>query len=74
MASSLEEFYRDEGMRKNVHSFLVDFLEKEAIKKVFDREDVAGVAEAKSVIDKAFEEMETLFSPKPKSDTKDQSR
>lgn len=53
-------------MRVNVHGYLIAFLREEAIKKVFDKEDTSAVAEAKEVIDKAFEEMDYMFQSKPK--------
>lgn len=65
--SSLQDFYLNEAMRNDVKLYLVDFLKQEALKKVFDREDVSSVAEAKEMIDKAFENMEVLFTPKSQS-------
>lgn len=61
---SLLEFHQDTETKNNVHSYLVDFLKEEAIKKVFDKEDVSAVAEAKEMIDKAFENMDIIFRPK----------
>lgn len=67
---SLQEFYQDKHTRENVHSYLIDFLKEEAIRKVFDKEDVSAVAEAKEMIDRAFENMDIIF--KPKLETKEQ--
>lgn len=64
MSKSLLEFYQNKDLKENVHAYLVEFLEKEAVKKVFDREDVSAVAEAKEMIDKAFENMDVLFAVK----------
>ena len=61
---SLIEFYQDTDTKNNVHEYLSEFLKGEAIKKVFKREDTSGIAEAKECIDKAFENLETLFAPK----------
>lgn len=61
---SLQEFYQDKDTRENVHSYLIDFLKEEAVRKIFDKEDVSAVAEAKEMIDKAFENMDVLFLPK----------
>ena len=58
---SLIEFYKDEDTRENVHNYLTEFLSQEAVKKVFNKEDVSAVAEAKEVIDKAFENMGIMF-------------
>lgn len=64
MPKSLQEFYQDTTTRDNVHSYLIDFLKEEAVRKIFDKEDVSAVAEAKEMIDKAFENMDVIFSPK----------
>jgi len=61
---SLQRFYNDKDTKDNVHNYLIDYLEKEAIRRVFDREDVSAVADAKEVIDKAFDNLEVLFDPK----------
>lgn len=64
--NSLREFYRDKDTRDNVKNYLIEFLEKEAIKKVFKREDVSAIAEAKEMIDKAWDNMSVLFDKKSK--------
>lgn len=61
---SLIEFYNDKETKDNLHNYLVDYLEKETVKKVFNREDISGVADAKECIDEAFENLEVLFAPK----------
>lgn len=61
---SLQTFYQDTDTKDNVHTYLVEYLEKEAVRRVFEREDVSAVADAKEIINQAFENMETLFSPK----------
>ncbi len=68
--SSILEFHQDKDTRDNVHSYLIDFLKEEAIRKIFDKEDVGGVAEAKEMIDKAFDNMDVMF--KSKLPTKEQ--
>ncbi len=60
----LKEFYTNESMRNDVKNYLIDFLKIQAIDKTFKREDTSAIAEAKEIIDKAFEELEVLFSPK----------
>lgn len=63
---SLQEFYKDKETRENVHEYLIQFLREEGVRKIFDKQDVNAVAEAKEIIDKAFENMSLLFSPKVK--------
>ena len=50
-------------MRNEVKTYLIDFLKIQAIDKAFKREDTSAVAEAKEVLDKAFENLEVLFAP-----------
>lgn len=61
---SLQEFWRDTETRDNVHEYLIQFLKEEAVRMLMNKESVLGVAEAKDYIDKAFENMDTMFQPK----------
>lgn len=71
MPSQLKDFYLNEVMRNDVHAYLVEFLKAVAIEKAFNREDIAGVAEAKECLDKAFENLDVIFASK--SEAKDVS-
>jgi len=62
----LRDFYNDVTTRENVKAYLTDFLKEEAIRKVFAKEDVSAVSEAKELIDRAWENMEYIFQPTPK--------
>lgn len=64
MPSNLKDFYLNESMRNDVKTYLIDFLKGQAIEKAFAKEDTSSVAEAKEVIDKAFENLEILFTIK----------
>ena len=64
MPSSLKDFYLNEVMRNDVKTYLIDFLKVQAIEKAFAKEDTSAVAEAKEVLDKAFENLEIMFSHK----------
>jgi len=61
---SIQQFYRDVETRDNVKNYLIEYLKEEAVKKVFAKEDVSAVAEAKEMIEKAFENMSLLFDKK----------
>lgn len=64
---SLQEFYNDKDTKENVLAYLIDFLEKEAIKKVFDKEsfeEISAIGSAKEVIEKAFDNMDLMFQTK----------
>jgi hypothetical protein len=72
---SLLEFYNDKDTKENVKNYLIEYLRGEAVRKVFDKEDVSSVAEAKDIIDKAFENMDNMFAKKPiVRETKNESR
>lgn len=64
MPSALKDFYLNEAMRNEVKTYLIDFLKIQAIEKTFNKEDTSGIADANEVIEKAFENLEILFSPK----------
>lgn len=64
--ASLQEFNNDKDTKKNVQEYLIQFLTEKAVKKVFAKEDVSAVAEAKEMIDEAFDNLELLFKPKRK--------
>lgn len=57
-----------------MHRYLIDFLKEKAIEKVFDKEDVSAVAEAKELIDDAFENLEVLYGQEPRKNTIDEAR
>lgn len=64
MVKSIQEFYNDSETRDNVKNYLLDFLKEEGAKKMFAKENVTGFADAKEVIEKAFDNMEYMFAPK----------
>lgn len=75
MDKSLQSFYNDKDTKENVYNYLIDYLEKETIKRVFERKGSEGIADAKEIIDMAFENLEVLFSPKEnKKESVNQSR
>lgn len=63
---SLLNFYQDIETRDNVKNYLIEFLEQEAVRKVFAKEDISGIADAKEIIEKAFYNLEVMFEQKPK--------
>jgi len=62
MPNSLQDFYLNENMREEVKKYLVSFLVDKAVVKVFAQEDTKAIAEAKDVIDEAFENLSELFT------------
>lgn len=67
---SLKQFYFDTETKENVKNYLIEFLEKEALEKVFAGDEVLGFCEAKRVIEKAFYNLEVLFDTKPQAKEK----
>lgn len=64
---NLHDFYLNEGMREEVRQYLLKFLTEKAIEKVFAQEDTKAIAEAKEVIDEAFNNLEIIFQKKLES-------
>lgn len=62
---SLQEFYNDKDTAKNVKNYLIQYLEGEAVRKVFSKEDISGFADAKECIEGAFENLATMFDARP---------
>ena len=69
----LNSFYNS-PVKNEVKEYLNTFIENYTIKKVFSKEDVSGIAEAKQIIDQCFIEMGKEFGEKPSKKVIDQSR
>lgn len=63
---SLKAFWNDKETKENVYNYLVQYLEKVALEKVFNKQDAIAVGEAMEIITKAFENLDYLFSSKVK--------
>lgn len=70
----LRNFYMDEELRNEVQNYLNTYLKEKAIEKVFNREDTSAIAEAKEMIDGAFENLSVLFPKKAKKTLGDEAR
>jgi hypothetical protein len=46
----------------------MNILREETQRKVFARQDVSGIADAKEILDKAFQTMANEFEPKKKQE------
>jgi len=74
----MEELRRLQG-DKNTKEALINFIDafigQYAIEKVLKREDVSGIADAKTIIDKAFESLDIEYGIKEReSETSNTSR
>ena len=64
---TLQQLYnRDKEAIKELHNYLEAYLKEFGLTKMFKGEDVKAVGEAKTILDEAFDNLETLFGPKPK--------
>ncbi len=69
---SLQEFNNDKETRDNLHQYLVEYMQQEAVRILFDRESTENymnpesIADAKELVDRAFENLDVMFGPKPK--------
>lgn len=70
----LRDFYHNEYLRNEVQEYLISYLKERAIEKVFDKEDVSAIAEAKEIIDDAFDNLGVMFKQEPKKNTVDEAR
>lgn len=60
----LKNFHSDVHTREAVHAFMLEFLREKAVDKVFSKQAIAGVYEAKKIIDEAFNKLEEMFAEK----------
>lgn len=62
----LRRFNDDKHTKQAVKDFVIDFIGEEAKQMVFERKDVAHIADAKELIDKAFRQIEIEYGVQPK--------
>lgn len=63
MEKFLNQFQNDNNTREAVKEFLLKQLDLYALDAVYNKEDTAGIADAKNAIIKAFSELHNLYSP-----------
>ncbi len=71
LPSALKDFYLNETMRNDVKTYLMDYLKVSIIEEAFDPEftlkkddRIKALGGCKEVLDKAFENLDVLFTPK----------
>lgn len=67
MNQLLNQFYNDEHTRNELIEFIHDFIDQEAISRVYNKEDVSAVADARQLIDLAFSELQNLYGIQTKA-------
>lgn len=58
---AVQDFYTNQPLREAVRSYIEECFRQEAVDKVFKREDVSHIADAKELLDTAFTQMEAEF-------------
>ena len=69
MQELLRRFNDDTHTKDALRVFLDEFIGKEGVRRIFARENVDAVADAKILIDKAFEALSDEYGIKLKQET-----
>lgn len=67
----LQRFANDEHGMQAVLQYVTDFIAREGVTRMFDRKDVSAIADAKELIDKAFDQMSIDYGISPKKETRE---
>ena len=59
--NQLNLFYQNESEREAVKAFFIQTLEELAVERVFDKQSVAGIYEARKVVSKVFDKLEEKY-------------
>ncbi len=70
----LQEFHFDKEMMETVKAFIVSVLEDEAVSRVMNKEDISGLADAKSVLLKSFDRLDEIYNVEKDKESVNQSR
>lgn len=65
----LHEFFNDKAMMEEVYNHFIDYLNRTAIARAYERKDVAGIADAKDALDGALTELKDKYGEKQKPKT-----
>lgn len=69
MNPHLRRFNDDVGTKEALRDYMAYFIGLEGVRRIFARESVDAVADAKELIDKAFEALATEYGIKPQATT-----
>lgn len=71
----LGRFYADKATKKEVYDYILNYLGEYAKEKVLTRGDISGIADAKDIIEKAFENLDIIYAiPEKPIDASNRSR
>jgi hypothetical protein len=65
--NALNQFTNDVNMRDEVKGFIDAFIDTEAVKRIYARENVSGIADAKELIELAFNDLINTYGIKDKT-------
>ena len=60
----LKQFNGDLETKSQLITFIHDYIQSETIKRVYERKDVSGIADAKELVDGAFSALEEMYGIK----------
>jgi hypothetical protein len=63
----LKTFVNNKPVKQAVHDYLINTLKEDILNKAFSGQNITGYAEAKSVIEKAFNKLEGEYGEKIKT-------
>lgn len=63
--NNLRNFYNNENERESVKEFMIECLKEMAHERAFAGESVAGISEARELVEKMFDKLEQMFRIKP---------
>lgn len=69
MHDRLRQFNGDVDTKEALLGFIMSFINEEALKKMYDKQDVSHIGDAVSLINGAFESLETTYGIQIKQNT-----
>lgn len=69
----LKEFYLDDAMKEAVATFMADALQKIALERVFNKQDVSALPDAREILNRMFIELRNLYDTEPKREVENRA-
>ena len=66
MNETLRQFNGDVHTKEALIDFLHAFVAEEGVRRIYAKESVEAVADAKDIIDKAFDKLQEIYGTKPR--------
>lgn len=71
---AVQDFYTNQVLRDSVRAYIEESFRVEAVDRVFKREDVSHIADAKGLLDVAFANMELEFQGNKQTNQTNEAR